>query len=211
MNGASASRARVAVLVSGGGSNLQALLDAAAAPDCPFAVVAVISNRPGVRALERAAAAGVPAQVIDHAGFADRAAFETALDGALRTVAPDLVACAGFMRVLTEGFTTAWQGRLVNIHPALLPSFKGLHTHRRALEAGVAVHGCTVHHVTAGVDEGAIVGQAAVAVQPGDTEQTLAARVLAAEHRLYPLCLSLLAAGSWRGPVALVGGEREGA
>lgn len=200
-----AGRRRVVVPVSGGGSNLQALVDAAGAPDCPFEIVAVISNRPGVRALERAAAAGIPATVIDHTGFATREAFDAALSDAIAGFQPDYVALAGFMRVLTAGFTERWNGKLINIHPALLPSFKGLHTHRRALEAGVAVHGCTVHWVSAGVDEGAIIGQGAVPVLPGDTEDSLAARVLAMEHRLYPACLTALCTGTPALPLAVLG------
>jgi phosphoribosylglycinamide formyltransferase 1 len=205
MTGAAAAgpHRRVAVLVSGGGSNLQALIDAAAQPSAPFRITQVISNRPGVKALDRAGAASIPAQVIDHTGYPDRPAFEADLTAALDAAAPDLIACAGFMRVLTEGFTSRWQGRLINIHPALLPSFKGLHTHRRALEAGVAVHGCTVHWVSAGVDEGAIIGQAVVPVLPGDTEAALAARVLDQEHRLYPACLAALCTNTPALPIAL--------
>jgi phosphoribosylglycinamide formyltransferase 1 len=200
-----AGRKQVAALVSGGGSNLQALIDAAQAPDCPFAVTAVISNRPDARGIERARQAGIATEVIDHTGFASREAFDAALDTALRNLGAEIVACAGFMRVLTPQFVAAWDGRLVNIHPSLLPLFKGLHTHRRALEAGVAIHGCTVHWVSAGVDEGAIIGQGAVPVLPGDSEAELAARVLAMEHRLYPACLARVARGEAAGhPLALL-------
>jgi phosphoribosylglycinamide formyltransferase 1 len=187
---------RLGVLVSGGGSNLQALIDAAAHEAFPAQIVTVISNAPGVKALDRAEAAGIPAQVIDHRPYGkDRAGFDAALDAALRAVDVELVVLAGFMRVLTEGFVRAWEGRMLNIHPALLPSFKGLHTHARALETGVAIHGCTVHWVSPGVDEGAILGQAAVPVAPDDTAESLGARVLTMEHRLYPACVALAAAG----------------
>lgn len=191
-------RARALVLVSGGGSNLQALLDAAAKPNCPYEIAHVISNRPRVGALDRAARASVSASVVDHKAYSERAAFDQALRAAIDAETPDLVVCAGFMRVLTEGFVAAFEGRLINIHPALLPSFKGLHTHARALEAGVALHGCTVHWVSVGVDEGAIIGQAVVPVVPGDSEASLAARVLGAEHRLYPACVAMVAAGRAR-------------
>ncbi len=185
---------KTAVLVSGRGSNLGALLEAAQAPDYPARIALVISNRPGAGALSIAAARGVATQTIDHAAFGkDREAFERALDAALRDAGIALVVCAGFMRVLTPFFVRAWAGRLINIHPALLPSFRGLDTHARALAAGVAVHGCTVHWVSEGVDEGAIIGQAACPVLANDTEETLAARVLALEHRLYPLCLAAVA------------------
>lgn len=187
---------RLAVLISGGGSNLQALIDAARHPDYPADIVQVICNIPGAYGLERARIAGIPATVIDHRGYGkDRAAFEAEVDAALRAANVDLVALAGFMRVLTDGFVQAWDGRMLNIHPALLPSFKGLHTHARALDAGVAVHGCTVHWVSPGVDEGAIIGQAAVPVAPDDTADSLAARVLTMEHRLYPACVALAASG----------------
>ena len=186
---------RVAVLISGSGSNLQALLDAAAAPDFPAEIVCVVSNRPGVRGLERAAAAGVPAQVIDHKAYDGRAPFEDALHEALRNVGVDVVCLAGFMRVLTAGFVHRWPGKILNIHPSLLPAFKGLHVHRQALDAGVRVSGCTVHVVTPDLDDGPIIGQAAVPVLPGDTEHTLAARTLRAEHRLYPAALRTFLSG----------------
>lgn len=187
---------RLGVLISGGGSNLQALIDAARHPDYPAEIVLVISNVRDAHGLTRAREAGLPTAVIDHRAFgADRAAFEAQVDAALRDANVELVALAGFMRVLTDGFVQAWNGRMLNIHPALLPSFKGLHTHARALEAGVAIHGCTVHWVSPGVDEGAILGQAAVPVAPDDTAETLGARVLAMEHRLYPACVALAASG----------------
>lgn len=186
---------RVGVLVSGRGSNLQALLDACAAPDFPAEIALVVSNIPEVYALERAAKAGVPTQVIRHKDFASREDFDAALDAALRQAGVELVCLAGFMRLLTPGFTEAWRDRLINIHPSLLPSFRGLHTHERALEAGVRLHGCTVHVVRPELDEGPIIVQGAVPVLPGDTPDTLAARVLMVEHRIYPLALRLLAEG----------------
>lgn len=187
--------ARVGVLISGSGSNLQALMEAAAT-GAPYTIVQVISNNPEAYGLQRAAAMGVPAHAIDHRPFGrDRAAFEAQVTAALRAAEVEWVALAGFMRVLTPGFVAAWTGRLINIHPSLLPLFPGLHTHARALEAGVAVHGCTVHHVTEGVDEGPIIGQAAAPVLPDDTPETLAARVNRAELRLYPAALAYAVTG----------------
>ena len=183
-------KARVAVLISGGGSNLQALLDAAADPAYPAEIVLVVSNRAGAGGLQRAANAGVPTRVIDHKAYDDRAAFDAALDEALRAARPDAICLAGFMRVLTAGFVEGWKGRILNIHPSLLPLFKGLHVHRQALDAGVRVSGCTVHLVTPELDDGPIVGQAVVPVLPDDTEEQLADRVLTVEHELYPLALA---------------------
>jgi phosphoribosylglycinamide formyltransferase-1 len=176
MGGVVADKLRVAVLISGRGSNLQALLDACVAPDFPAEIRLVISNVAGVYGLERAAAAGVATRIIDHRGFASRPAFDAALDAALRDVDAELVCLAGFMRLLTPWFAEQWRDRLINIHPALLPSFKGLHTHRRALETGVKLHGCTVHFVTPELDDGPIIVQAAVPVLPNDDEDSLAAR-----------------------------------
>jgi phosphoribosylglycinamide formyltransferase-1 len=181
----------VGVLLSGRGSNLQALLDAQRALDA-YRIVRVIANVPGAYGLERARAAGVEALTIPHKGK-PREAFERELDAALQGC--DLVALAGFMRVLTRYFVNAWAGRLVNIHPSLLPSFPGLDTHARALAAGVKLHGCTVHLVTEELDQGPIIGQAAVPVLPDDTPASLDARVLAAEHALYPRALAALAGG----------------
>lgn len=189
------SRLRVGVLVSGRGSNLQALLDACADPGFPAEIALVISNVPGVFALERADKAGVPTQVIRHKDFPSREAFDTAVDVALRAAGIELVCLAGFMRLLTPGFTESWRDRLVNIHPSLLPSFRGLHTHERALQAGVRLHGCTVHMVRPELDDGPIIVQGAVPVLPGDTPDSLAERVLTVEHRIYPLALRLLAEG----------------
>jgi phosphoribosylglycinamide formyltransferase-1 len=191
-------RKRVAILVSGRGSNMAALIDAAAEPDFPAEIVAVISNRPGAGALAIAERAGVATRTIDHKTYPSREAFDDALDAELRRLAPDIVCFAGFMRLLTPGFIARWQGRMLNIHPALLPSFKGLDTHARALAAGVKLHGCTVHLVTAEMDAGPIVAQAAVPVLDGDDEDALAARVLAAEHVLYVRALRLWAEGRAR-------------
>ncbi|PWR19395.1 phosphoribosylglycinamide formyltransferase [Zavarzinia aquatilis] len=190
---------RAAILISGRGSNMAALLDVAAAqPGYPADIALVLSNRPGAAGLARAEAAGIPTQVIDHKAYAGRAEFDTALDAALEAAGIDLVVLAGFMRLLTPGFTEKWLGRMVNIHPSLLPSFKGVHVHEQALAAGVRFSGCTVHFVTADMDAGPIIGQAVVPVHPGDTADTLAARTLAAEHRLYPAAVALVATGGAR-------------
>ncbi|MGQ9367632.1 phosphoribosylglycinamide formyltransferase [Azospirillum sp. A39] len=192
-------RLRLGVLVSGRGSNLQALIDAAADPAFPAEVALVLSNRADAHGLERATAAGVATAVVDHRAFpGDKRAFEGAMDDALRAANVDLVCLAGFMRLLSPWFVERWHDRLLNIHPSLLPSFKGLDTHARALAAGVRVHGCTVHLVRPAMDEGPILAQAAVPVLPGDDERSLAERVLAAEHRLYPLAVRLLAEGRAR-------------
>jgi formyltetrahydrofolate-dependent phosphoribosylglycinamide formyltransferase len=184
------------VLISGRGSNMVALLRAAAAPDYPADIVAVLSNRPDAPGLALAAAAGVAAVAIDSRPYGrDRAAHEAALHAALLARDVRLVCLAGYMRLLTPFFVEAWAGRLLNIHPSLLPAFPGLDTHARALAAGVKLHGCTVHWVTQGMDAGPIVAQAAVPVLPGDDEDAVAARVLAQEHVLYPLALRLAAGG----------------
>jgi phosphoribosylglycinamide formyltransferase-1 len=189
---------RVGVLVSGGGTNLQALLDAAREPGYPAQIVQVISNVPGAGALERARAASVPAEVVDHRAFPDRAAFEAALVDALRRHGVELVCLAGFMRLLGKGFLSAFPMRVMNIHPALLPAFPGLHGARQALEYGAKLAGCTVHFVDEGTDTGPIIAQAAVPVLAGDDEVALAARILREEHRLYPLALRLVAEGRVR-------------
>ena len=186
-------RLKVGVLVSGFGSNLQTLIDLCAAPDFPAEIVTVISNKPNVGALDRAAKAGIKTHVIPHKGFADRPSFDQAIDSALRADGVELVCLAGFMRILTPGFVERWRDALVNIHPSLLPAFRGLDTHRQALEAGVRFHGCTVHFVRPDLDDGPILVQAAVPVLPDDDEQSLAARVLQAEHKAYPLALRLIA------------------
>ena len=189
-------RKRVGVLISGRGSNLQALIDAAQAPDYPAEIMLVISNMPGAHGLARAEEAGIAALAISHKDFASREDFDQVLDETLRQAKIDLLCNAGFMRLHTEGFVAAWHNRHLNIHPSLLPAFKGLHTHARVLEEGVKITGCTVHFVRPEMDTGPIVAQAAVPVLPGDTEDTLAARVLQAEHRLYPHALELVASGA---------------
>ncbi len=173
---------KIVILISGRGSNMQAILEA----QLPLTVAAVISNDAAAGGLVTAQKHGVATAVIDHRAYPDRAAFDRALSQAIDAHAPDLVVLAGFMRILTAGFVEHYGGRIINIHPSLLPSFTGLHTHRRALEAGVKVHGCSVHFVTPELDHGPIVAQAAVPVLDDDSEDTLAARVLAQEHRIYP-------------------------
>ncbi len=190
-------RPRVAILISGRGSNMVALLEAAAHPDYPAEIALVISNRAEAAGLDRARDMGVPALVVTSRARA-RKDFEAELAEVLARHDITILALAGFMRVLTEGFVAAWEGRMINIHPSLLPSFPGLDTHARALAGGVRLHGCTVHLVSAGVDEGPILAQAAVPVQMHDTEESLAARVLEQEHRLYPAALAWLAAGRVR-------------
>ncbi len=185
----------VAVLVSGNGSNLQALIDACIAPDYPVKIVLVISNKEDAYGLKRAAEAGIAIQVIRHKDFPDREAFDAALHAAIVAGGAELVCLAGFMRILTAGFVGKWEGKMINIHPSLLPSFKGMHTHAEALATGVKIHGCTVHFVVPEMDSGPIVIQAAVPVLPDDTEASLAARVLKAEHQIYPYALRLLASG----------------
>lgn len=189
---------RVAALISGRGSNLQALLDTCGHPDFPAEIVLVIANRAEAEGLSRAKTAGVPGLVIDHRSYPSRETFDAALDHALRSAKVQLVCLAGFMRLLTPGFVSAWLGRLINIHPSLLPSFKGMNTHAQALAAGVKIHGCTVHFVTPDLDAGPIIAQAAVPVLSTDDEMSLAARVLEAEHRLYPLALAMLVEGRTR-------------
>ena len=190
-------KARVGILISGRGSNMEALIEAASAPNYPGEIALVLSNKPDAGGLERARAAGVATAVVDHRPFgADREAHERAVDAALREAGVEVVALAGYMRVMTPWLVEAWAGRMINIHPSLLPAFPGLNTHARALEAGVKTHGCTVHFVTSGVDEGPILGQAEVAVRTNDNEQSLAARVLLEEHRLYARCLAQLITGT---------------
>jgi phosphoribosylglycinamide formyltransferase-1 len=192
------SEMRVGVLISGRGSNMASLIEAAAQPGYPAEIVTVISNKADAGGLVRAEEAGIDTVVIDHKAHADRASFDAALDAALEEAKVELVCLAGFMRLLTPGFTEKWRGRMINIHPALLPSFRGLHTHERALEAGVKIHGCTVHFVTPEMDVGPIIMQAAVPVLEGDTAELLAARVLAQEHVIYPAALRLICEGRTR-------------
>ena len=177
---------KIVILISGRGSNMEALIAARDAGQLPVDIVAVISNRPDALGLETATRAGITAHFIDHKAFAGRESFDAALAECIDSFAPDLVVLAGFMRILSEGFVRHYEGRLMNIHPSLLPSFPGLHTHQRALEEGVRIHGCTVHFVTPTLDHGPVVIQAAVPVLDGDNEATLAARVLRQEHRIYP-------------------------
>lgn len=176
----------IVVLISGSGTNLQALIDAVANGDIHGEIRGVISNRPEVAGLERARRAGIPARVINHQDFSDRDTFDQALMAAIDQHQPDLVVLAGFMRVLTPAFVGHYEGRLINIHPSLLPDFRGLHTHERALEAGVQLHGCSIHFVNTELDGGPVILQASVPVLPDDTPQTLAARVQQQEHRAYP-------------------------
>ena len=185
---------KVAVLISGRGSNMAALIEAAKDPAYPAEIVLVIANLADAGGLAIAAAQGIETALIEHAPFGkDRGAHERVIDARLRQAGVQIVALAGYMRVLTPFLVEAWAGRMINIHPSLLPAFPGLLTHRRALEAGVSEHGCTVHMVTVGVDEGPILGQAKVPVLPGDTEASLSARVLGEEHGLYVRCLAELA------------------
>ena len=190
-------RKRVVILISGRGSNMSALIDAAAAPDFPAEIVGVISNRADAKGLGFAAARGVPTRTVLSKGLS-RAEHDAAIGRELAGFKAEIVCLAGYLRLLTPEFVATWQGRMINIHPALLPSFKGLDTHARALAAGLRIHGCTVHFVTPEMDDGPIIAQAAVPVLIGDSEATLAARVLDAEHATYPLALRLVAEGRAR-------------
>ncbi|OGS98911.1 MAG: phosphoribosylglycinamide formyltransferase [Gallionellales bacterium RIFCSPLOWO2_12_FULL_59_22] len=182
---------KIVILISGRGSNLQALLEA----KLPCRIAAAISNRADAGGLKIAQAHDIPTAIIEHRNYTDRDSFDAALAGLIDTFHPDFVVLAGFMRILTAGFVARYRGRLVNIHPSLLPAYGGLHTHARALQGGVKIHGCTVHFVTPDLDHGPIIIQAAVPVLCGDTEQTLAARVLHEEHRIYPQAIRWLCAG----------------
>ncbi len=185
----------VVVLISGSGSNLQAIIDAERRREIEIEIKAVISNRPGVLGLERAERAGIETRVIDHKEYADRRSFDTALAQAIDHYQPGLVVLAGFMRILTPEFVDHYLGRMLNIHPSLLPSFQGLNTHQRALDAGVAEHGVSVHFVTPELDGGPVVARASVPVRADDSAETLAARVLKEEHRIYPEAIGLFASG----------------
>lgn len=185
-------KAKLAVLISGRGTNLQSLIAAAADPEYPAEVALAISNRPKAKGLAAAAKAGVRVAVIDHKDFKAREDFDAALHEALRIAEVDFVCLAGFMRILTPKFVNDWRGRLVNIHPSLLPAFRGLHVHERMIDAGVKVAGCTVHFVSQDMDAGPIIGQAALTVGPGETAESLAERILELEHRLYPACVRLI-------------------
>jgi phosphoribosylglycinamide formyltransferase-1 len=204
---------RVAILISGRGSNMMALVEAARAPDYPAEMALVISNRPDAPGLQRAQSAGIEALAIDHKAYASREAFDAAVEVALADKGIDLVCHAGFMRIQSSAFAARWLGRQINIHPSLLPSFKGLHPHQQALDAGVRISGCTVHFVTPELDSGPIIAQASVPVLAGDTPETLAERILVAEHRLYPFALRLVASGdAWLegGRVLLKEGVKQG-
>ena len=191
-------RARTAILISGRGSNMRSLIAAAADPAFPAEIVLVVSNVGNAEGLKHAANAGVATKVIPHKAYVSREAFDAAIDEALAEADIEIVCLAGFMRILSDWFARKWEGRLVNIHPSLLPSFKGVHVHEQALQAGVRISGCTVHFVVPALDAGPIIAQAAVPVELGDTPDTLAARVLEQEHRLYPEALKLLAEGKVR-------------
>ena len=191
-------RKRVAVFISGGGSNMLSLADACAAPDFPAEIVAVLSDKASAGGLAKAEARGIKTFVFERKSFASKQDHEAAILAALDEIRPDILCLAGFMRLLSGDFISRYEGRILNIHPALLPLFAGLHTHQRALDAGMKIAGCTVHFVTEGMDEGPILAQAAVPVLAGDTAETLAARVLTVEHKLYPLSLKLLAEGKVR-------------
>ena len=191
-----ASRKRVGVLISGRGSNMVSIAEAARAPDYPAEIALVISNIPDVAGLDRARGFGIATATVDHRPFGkDREAFERAVDELLRVNQIDLVVLAGFMRILTPWFVKRWEGRLIIIHPSLLPLFKGTHTHRQALEAGVSEHGCSVHFVVPELDAGPVILQAKVPILPGDDEETLSKRVLVEEHKLYPAALAEVASG----------------
>jgi phosphoribosylglycinamide formyltransferase-1 len=199
----SGARKRVAVLISGRGSNMEALVRAATNPNYPADIVAVLSNAPDAKGLETATASGIATGAVDQREFGSKSDFEAALQSKIESHAPDLICLAGFMRLLSADFVTRWHNRILNIHPSLLPAFKGLDTHQRALHAGVKLAGCTVHIVRAEMDDGPIIAQAAVPVLPDDTEETLAARILVQEHRLYPHALALIASGQ-----AVIKGDR---
>ncbi|MEM7525253.1 MAG: phosphoribosylglycinamide formyltransferase [Pseudomonadota bacterium] len=205
-------RRRAAILISGRGTNMTALLDAMAAPDYPAEAALVLSNRPDAAGLDIAAARGVATSAVASRPFkGDRAAFEDALQKTLTAHDIDIICLAGFMRILTGGFVDAWKDRMINIHPSLIPAFKGLDTHQRALDAGVVFHGCTVHLVRAEMDDGPILGQAALTIQSGEAAEALAERVLKLEHQLYPAALAGYLSGAMRvegdaitpGPMAL--------
>lgn len=192
------SRMKIGILISGRGSNLKALIEAAKAADYPAEIAVVISNRPAAEGLQHAQDADIPTEVIDHTKYEDRAAFEAALDAVLRNKGVQLVCLAGFMRILNPEFVNSWRNRLINIHPSLLPAYKGLHTHQRVLEDGARLTGCTVHFVRPEMDDGPIIIQAAVPVLPDDTEEILAARVLEYELKTYPEAVRLIAGEATR-------------
>ncbi len=202
----------IAILISGRGSNMEAIVQACAAEGWPARIAAVISNRPDAAGLQFAQERGIATAVVDHKTFADRETFDAELARVVHGFAPDVLVLAGFMRILTAGFVKQFEGRMVNVHPSLLPAFTGLHTHRRAIEAGCKAAGATVHFVTAELDHGPIIAQAVVALSPGDNEATLSARVLAREHVMYPLAVRWLVSDLLRverGVVTHVSGESQ--
>jgi phosphoribosylglycinamide formyltransferase-1 len=190
-------RRRTAILISGRGSNMRSLIEAARAPDFPAEIALVASNRPEAPGLALAKQAGIATAAVDHKIYVGREEFEASLQKLLDIHRIELICLAGFMRMLTAGFVERWNGRLINIHPALLPAYRGLHTHERALADGIKIHGCTVHFVVPGMDEGPIIAQAAIAVRDDDNAETLAARVLEQEHMLYPQALRIVASGEY--------------
>jgi phosphoribosylglycinamide formyltransferase-1 len=194
------SRVRTAVLISGRGSNLSALIDAAQAPDYPAEIALVISNREDAGGLAVAEGAGVPTKIVPHRNYVSREDFDAAIDATLREASIALICEAGFMRIHSEWFVKRWEGRLLNVHPSLLPAFPGIRVHQQALDAGVKISGCTVHFIVPELDAGPIIAQAAVPVLPGDTAQTLAARILVEEHRIYPEAVKLVAEGKVKLP-----------
>jgi phosphoribosylglycinamide formyltransferase-1 len=198
-----AGRVRTAILISGRGTNLAALINACRAPDFPAEIALVFSNVEGAEGLKRAQVAGIGTRVLSHKAFASREAFDDALDAILREANVSLICEGGFMRIHSEAFVRRWEGRILNIHPSLLPAFKGTKVHQQALDAGVRISGCTVHFIVPELDSGPIIAQAAVPVLPGDTAESLAARILEAEHKLYPEALRLVAEGK----VKLVNGR----
>lgn len=209
MTSSSATPISIVVLISGSGTNLQAIIDAIEAGSINAHIAMVISNRPNAKGLERASSHGIPTQIIDHTHFADREQFDVAVQSAIEVHHPRLVVLAGFMRILTDAFVNHFTGRLVNIHPSLLPKYKGLNTHARAIEAGEAEHGCSVHFVTPELDAGAVIGQARVAIAADETPESLAAKVQKLEHKLYPACVGLFCNGDLQlqGDVALLNGK----
>jgi phosphoribosylglycinamide formyltransferase 1 len=194
----SGTRMRVAILISGRGSNMMSLVDACRGDGSPVEVAAVISNRHDAAGIAWAREQGLATGIVNHRAYETRAAFEAALEAEILSHGADLIALAGFMRILEAPFVSRWEGRMLNIHPSLLPAFKGLHTHEQAIAAGVKIAGCTVHFVTPEMDAGPIIAQAAVPVCEGDTAATLAARILKAEHRIYPMALAMVASGAAR-------------
>ncbi|NNJ77430.1 MAG: phosphoribosylglycinamide formyltransferase [Anderseniella sp.] len=192
------SRKRVGILISGRGSNMASLVEAARADTCAYEIACVISNRPDAKGLQVAQNAGIATVVLDHKALGTREALDAEIHEALMANRVDLVVCAGFMRIMTSDLIAKWDGRMINIHPSLLPLFKGVNTHERALQAGVRVHGCSVHFISAELDAGAIIAQGVVKIMPGDDADTLAARVLPVEHLIYPAVLNALAEGRVR-------------